>query len=163
MVSASLFQPTVRTHTPGGPGTPRPWNPRSVVFLAFFGGGVALAIISYLRAQRLGEARHGTWMMALAASATVLSMVGVAWWAGQWDDTTARNARLAQRIVGSVLALGFNRVLRSADRRAEMNGPPDAPVHDSLWKPGVLATLAGALTTGLMVATSLVLLEIPRA
>lgn len=48
-----LLQPTLGDHAPPAPGAKRPWRLSSQVYVAFFGGVLAVTVISLINARRL--------------------------------------------------------------------------------------------------------------
>jgi len=123
---------------------PSPWRVHSQLWVAFFGGVLAVTAIAWVNAGRLRmEPRRRRWIpvIALAALAVILGFwlrrppTGATFF---WWMAGARDIRLYSRIVAVVAYLLYARLQRRDDRAFGFFNP--AP-YASLWKAGLAATV----------------------
>lgn len=130
-----LLKPSVRARPAGDP----PWRLGSQVYVAFFGGVLAVTAIAYFNAQRLGL-DQGVRLRVLGAG--VLGVCGLLAAAVLVEETDT--LRLVTRGIGLLTYGLLYLIQRVADRIHQMTAPDDDP-YDSLWAPGIAAVVAGAL------------------
>ena len=145
-----LLTPTLaeqRAHTPS---IDRPWRLGSQVYVAFFGGVLAVTAIAILNARRLGMAGRSLWLMSavgavgLAGALTVVALIG----------DSGSSSRVPARIV-ALAACGVLFLLqRRADRVYHYHARADDP-YDSLLGPGLIA----CFTVGVLEAILLVVVR----
>lgn len=124
----------------------RPYRLRSLLYVGILGGPVAVAVIAWMNARRLGVDRRGRRMiMALGALAALIAATGAAaltgetlWVVGDASPEQLRWARLVPRIVGALLSLGFHQMLRPADRAYAL-GRETRQLYAPLWLAGLVA------------------------
>jgi hypothetical protein len=147
-----LLTPTLaeqRAHTPS---IDRPWRLGSQVYVAFFGGVLAVTAIAILNARRLGMAGKSLWLMGavgaagLAGALTVVALIG--------DSGSGSSSRIPARIV-ALAACGVLFLLqRRADRVYHYHARADDP-YDSLLGPGLIA----CFTVGILEAILIVVVR----
>lgn len=144
-----LFEPVVGQQTAPWVRGPRPWRVASQVYVAFFGGVVAITAIAFLNARRLGMSVRdqriivaigvvGVVLVASAAAALIDGGTGV-------DET--RDVRFAGRAVGVLMFLLFARMQRVKDRLFSLQSGD----YDSLWRAGIAAALLGGIVQAAVV------------
>lgn len=149
-----LFQPSLRgvARKPREEGN-RPWRLGSQFYVAFFGGPLAVAAIAWFNSERLGmptSARR--WIPVVGLAGLVASVVAAV--AADTDFGGAQ--RLIVRISG-VAAFGLLYLLQRAPDRvyhAFSEGDEDA-IYDSLWGPGLAATVGLGIVTAIVLAVAL--------
>ena len=147
----SLLRATLTDRTPIE--GPDPWRLSSLYFLAFFGGGMAAAAISYLNAGRLGmarETRRGIVALGFAYLLVFSLTLGFVFdhyksfedpIAGEQFLATIRSYRLFVPLSSIGLAWILTRIQTRFDRMHQLQR--GAVLHyASLWRPGALAALA---------------------
>ncbi len=138
-----LLAPSLQ-HLPEGLAAVRPpWRVGSQFWVAFLGGPLAVGVIAWLNAGRLGlpaPRRHA--MLALAGLAFVALLAGLAWSLAALDPAHGGRALLRRsgQAAGVLVYLALAGLQRTADRRHQAFGGEYA----SLWVPGLLAVLGGA-------------------
>lgn len=133
----------------------RPWRLGSQVWVAFFGGVLAVTTIAYLNGRRLGlsPARLRTIvLLGVVGLAAVFAVNGVLLGAAADWREGLRGGRLGGRIVAGLVYLLCYRVQQAADRSHQLYGDGE---YASLWKPGLAATFGLGLLQNLAVAGSL--------
>ncbi|MCA9759408.1 MAG: hypothetical protein KDA27_26680 [Candidatus Eisenbacteria bacterium] len=123
----------------------RPWNPWHLVFVAFLGGIAAAAILQTINWRKL-NAPERVLPTAIALGFFVLFIgLGSGYVANHWtsDGTMdGRTVRLTQRVVSVAIAVAVaamqNRSFTLAERM-------DVEIGRLLWKPAILAILAGGV------------------
>lgn len=147
-----LLQPSVPSNP--APVGRKPWRVRSQVWVAFFGGILAVTAIAILNAQRLGINVRKRWLM--AAAGCVAFAILLALWLrqpGAADYQTflrqGRELRIAARVIAVVLYLVLAAIQRPAEQhyRVFANGE-----YASLWKAGLLPTFTLGILQLLLVA-----------
>ena len=153
---ADLFEPTLQEY--GSPWQYRdpPWSLDSQLYVAFFGGVLAIAAIAYLNGKRLllppSEQRKiifisVTGFAATIASAILLNTLDV--------PDELRPGEIGFRMVGRVIAvvtyLFLRRIQKSAFRVYVASTDGELA---SLWVPGLLAVFGVGLVEGLILSAS---------
>jgi len=146
-----LFQPTLQDHPSiARDSLARPWRLGSQLWVAFFGGPLAIAGIAYLNARRLGvPRRRANVILAAGAGASIvyLAALGV-WIVPALASGVDSGERTLLRYSGRAFALLLYVVLRLLQRQADAlyrfhrDGNEDE-IYESLWGPGALACLLG--------------------
>lgn len=142
-----LFTPSVERDVDYDP---PPWNIASQVYVAFFGGVIAITAIAYLNALRLHAGddvakRFLFWgAAALAASLAVTYLIAESATGG--GPETRTYVRLVSRVIAVVLHFVFAAQLKQADRRFQLADGD----YESLWKPGLTAAAAGGIVQAIL-------------
>lgn len=143
-----LLRPTLRDEPVPDPGR-RPWRLSSQVYVAFFGGVIAVTVIAFLNAGRLGlQSRQRAGIAAVG----VVGFAGVCVAAALMDESSA--LRLVTRGIALAAYGVMYLIQRSADRAYSYHSPLDADEeYDSLWGPGIFAVIGlGFLQFALLAA-----------
>ena len=150
-----LLQPTVGEAPPAF--AEKPWRVSSQLWVAFFGGVLAVTVVAWLNARRLGiPARTRVMMVAIggAAGAALLPL----WMRIPPSDGVVeflrggRSHGLYSRLVAVGVYLILARMQKRADAHFQVFGGGD---YASLWKTGLLAVVVlGALQTALLAAVA---------
>ncbi|MDP9022581.1 MAG: hypothetical protein M3N57_07770 [Actinomycetota bacterium] len=144
-----LLQPSIAAR--GVPGAlESPWDPRSMVYVAFFGGVIAITAIAYLDAQRLAVSvrdRHRIIAIGAVAFAAVLLLALPLAPQGAGLFASARPVRFLGRGVAILAHLVFVRLLAPAARAFEIRDGEYA----SLWRPGLTAAALGGFAQAILV------------
>ncbi len=155
--SDDLLRPSLGEVPDFDPDLPAPWRPQSQVYLAFFGGLLAVTVIAYLNGERLrmpmGERRRFLFVGLSLALLSAFVFVGFLLEGTDLTDLAAvkdslgrvppREYRWGKRLVSVLWAMLMVRQQRPYERSYlnQTSRNPDE-VHASLWKPGFLAALA---------------------
>ena len=145
----SLLSPTLQD-APARTGA-KPWRLTSQLWVAFFGGTLAYAIIGTLNALRLGCSRTVRQVtFAVCGSFILIDLAARVTLAKNWVelDLEPRSVRLAMRLVALLLYVIVRWLQRSADRVYDQDGDDD---YASLWGPGLAATAVALAVTFLVV------------
>lgn len=145
-----LLTPTLgeqRAHTPS---IDRPWRLGSQVYVAFFGGVLAVTAIAILNARRLGMAPKTLWLMGGVGAAGLAGAVAVV----ALIADSGSSARVPARIVALAACGVLYLIQRSADRVYHYHARADDP-YDSLLGPGLIA----CFTVGVLEAILLVVVR----
>ena len=144
-----LLTPTLGEQHARTPSAERPWRLGSQVYVAFFGGVLAVTAIAILNARRLGMAQKTQWLM---------GAVGAAGLAGALTVVALIDSGSSSRVPARIVALAACGVLyliqRSADRVYHYHARDDDP-YDSLLGPGLIA----CFTVGILEAILIVLVR----
>ena len=140
-----LLEPSLMDY-PGKAGVPgeRPWRPRSLVWVAFFGGVGATVYIHWRNAQRLRAEALLRRTLVLGAAALALAFLVGGYAHAQGAEP--RSVRLITRGVALGLHLVYAGMQKPADRVYVATGGE----YDSLWKPGLIAVFGIGLVEGLL-------------
>jgi hypothetical protein len=132
-----LLQPTLAGHE-RRPVLDKPWRLSSQVYVAFFGGALAVGAIGFLNATRLDmpiRARAAIVAMALVAEAVLCAIVVA---------TDTDQVRLVSIVAGLVAFGGAYLLQRSPDRVYHFHADADEP-YESLFAPGLVACIVARL------------------
>jgi hypothetical protein len=113
----------------------RPWRLTSQVYVAFFGGALALGGIAFLNAAMLDmsyRARVAIVGLALAAEGALVAVVA---------GTDIDQLRIASTVAGLAAYGGAFLIQRSADRVYHFHADDDEP-YQSLFGPGLVAVIS---------------------
>jgi hypothetical protein len=140
-VKGDLLTATLTEHRPRDWKARLPWQLGSQVFVAFFGGPLAVMIIAVLNGLRL---RMGRSDLALMATIGVVGTAAGVLAAGLLDGDTPR---LLVQVAGVLTYGPLHLLQRSPDRVHSTFSPHEDPAEDygSLWAPGFAAVVAGWL------------------
>src|ERR1044071_418387 len=107
----------------------RPWRLMSQAYVAFFGGVLAVTLIAFLNARRLGvDAARQRQILAVGVVALVVSAAVVVFLT---EDEANSGLRIATRVVAVLCCLGQLRIQRPMDRAFQLRGTD----YKSLWVP----------------------------
>jgi hypothetical protein len=113
----------------------RPWRLMSQAYVAFFGGVLAVTLIAFLNARRLGvDAARQRQILAVGVVALVVSAAVVVFLT---DDEASSGLRIATRVVAVLCCLVQLRIQRPMDRAFQLRGTD----YKSLWGPGIAAVI----------------------
>jgi hypothetical protein len=132
-----LLQPTLAGHE-RRPAQYKPWRLSSQVYVAFFGGALAVGAIGFYNSITLGmpvRARLAIVGMALAAEAALFAIVAA---------TDTDEVRLVSIVAGLVAFGGAYLLQRSPDRVYHYHADDDEP-YESLFGAGVIACIVARL------------------
>jgi hypothetical protein len=128
----------------------RPWRLMSQAYVAFFGGVIAVTMIAWLNARRLGVPARGRWLILLSGlggfglGAVVLQLLT--------DEVTiVSETRVVIRVIAVLTCLVQLRIQQPMDRAFQLRGAQ----YKSLWLPGLAAIVVG----GVLEVVLLMLLE----
>ena len=128
-----LLQPALAGHEQR-PAQRKPWRLGSQVYVAFFGGALAVGAIGLYNAITLGmpaRARVAIVAIALAAEAALFAVVAL---------TEIEEVRLVSIVAGFAAFGGAYLLQRSPDRVYHFHSDEDEP-YDSLFGPGLVACI----------------------
>jgi hypothetical protein len=131
-----LLQPALAGHE--AQPKDKPWRLTSQVYVAFFGGALAVGAIGFYNAMTLGmpvRARAAIVAMALAAEAALFAVVTV---------TDTDQVRVAGIAAGLVAFGGAYLLQRSPDRVYHYHADDEEP-YESLFGPGLIACIVARL------------------
>ncbi|MGC4941639.1 hypothetical protein [Kribbella sp. DT2] len=124
----------------------RPWRLMSQAYVAFFGGVLAVTVIAFLNARRLGvDASRQRLIVAVGVAALVVSAVVVVFLT---EDDASSGLRIATRVVAVLCCLAQLRVQRPMDRAFQLRGTD----YKSLWGPGIAAVIGLGLVELVLLA-----------
>ena len=138
-----LLQPTLADQQ-RRPSNYKPWRLSSQVYVAFFGGALAVAPIGYYNATTLGmpvRARLAIVAIALAAEAALVAIA---------RTTDVDEVRLLSIVAGLVAYGGAYLLQRSPDRVYHFHTDDDEP-YESLFLPGLVTCIAARIVEGALV------------
>lgn len=130
---------------------PRPWNVASHVYVAFFGGVIAVTAIAYLNALRLHAGAKAARQLLICGAVGLVVATGVSYLVADMatsSEDSSRYVRLASRLVAVVLHFVMAARLKEADRRFQLAAGDYAP----LWGPGFAAVIFGGIAQALILA-----------
>jgi hypothetical protein len=145
-----LLQPTIRSASRSGPA---PWDPRSQLYVAFFGGVIALTAIAVVNGRRLGIPSYRIRLILLAGLAGLAATLGLALvlpvetGVDAFLNEGSRNIRLLGRVVAVVASLASMKIQERGDRLFRIRGGE----YSSPWAPGILAAIVGGLAQAALV------------
>jgi len=148
-----LISPTLQDHAP-----PRtadsPWALGSQVYVAFFGGALAVTAIALVNARRLGLPKKSRVAIGATGGAAFVASIAVAalLFSGGGDGDAPSGLRVAVQLVG-IAGWGIQYLIqRPWDRLFQAF---DEREYDSLLGPGLLAVLTlGLLQLGAVMAVT---------
>lgn len=141
-MSEDLLRPTIERE----PGTKSPWRLTSQLFVAFFGGALAVTAIGFVNAGRLGvEASARRLILGVGATAFAAGLVIVALLPTTLNDSVIRLIMLAFALLAYAAQA---RLQRTHDRAFTLRGGEYA----SLWGPGFAAVIGCGIVQGIVVA-----------
>lgn len=144
-----LLRPSVEERPRDDDDRPRPWRLGSQVYVAFFGGAPAAAAIAFVNARRLGVPSRGRWailalgVLGLAGSVAVAAAIGT-------DGDSTSGARVGARVAALAAWGGMYLLQRTADRVWSYHARDGDP-YASLWGPGLLAVVPGAIVQAALI------------
>ena len=134
---SDLLTPTLQEHVPRDRSAPRPWRLGSQLYVAFFGGVIAVTAIAIENARRLRAPQQVTWSIAAAGLVGLMGVIAV-------SMLVSSEVRIAVTLV-SVAAWGLMFLAqRQWDRVYDVYSPHDE-AHGSLLGPGLLAVVVGGV------------------
>lgn len=135
MPDADLLQPSLQDEAPRTPPKRKPWRVGSQVYVAFFGGPVAAAIIGVINAGRLRMPAGQQAAIAVAALVALGALVAV-------GSASVDALRLGVRVAGLAVYGVVYLLQRKPDRIYHYyNGGDEA--YSELFAPGFAAVLVG--------------------
>jgi NADH:ubiquinone oxidoreductase subunit 2 (subunit N) len=149
----SLLTPSVQRHQPrlqqmGA----RPWRLSSQVWIAFFGGVLSIAIISYLNGQRLRLSPQRMRQIILVGVVGLIAVIITTYLLGQAGLSSLESAQRTQlRLVNRVIAVIAYLILVRLQRPADRQYQAFSDEYDSLWIPGLLAIFVAGTLQNLLV------------
>jgi len=138
-----LLRPTLADRPAPVAGAEKPWRLGSQVYVAFFGGALAVAAVAVVNARRLGMDRAA---LAVIAGLGLAGLAGTVALATAVDDLPA----YGRRAVALAAWGGMWLAQRSCDRSFAYHARGEEP-YASLWLPGLAAVVVGGLLQGLVV------------
>jgi hypothetical protein len=128
----------------------RPWRLNSQLWVAFFGGALAVAAIAWVNAKRLGvdpARRRLIPVVGIAGLVATIAIVELV-----LDGEFGSSQRILGRLVGVAAGGVLVALQTSADRVYHSYGEGDEDeLYDSLWGPGLAATLGLGLVQAVVV------------
>lgn len=147
-----LLIPSLQSEPQGDP-EKKPWRQGSQFYVAFLGGTMAYAIISYINGKRLGIRRDLLFLILLLGIIGMLGTICLGYWLGVTNllhvsDSRARILRYSNRGIAVLVYLACSQIQKSADRiysfRTNGNG------YASLWLPGIISTVVVGGAQGIL-------------
>lgn len=127
----------------------RPWRLMSQTYIAFFGGVLAVTVIAFLNARRLGVTREKLrWIVASGVVGLILAVALVS-----VIPADATGLRLAVRVVAVVTCLVQLRLQQPMDRAFQLRGTDYA----SLWVPGIITTICVGMVEAILLRLVMVI------
>ncbi len=153
-----LFSPSLQSPQVGY--IERPWKLSSQFWVAFLGGTLAIAGLSYFNARRLKLPPDKMRLVVAVGVIGTIVTIGLAVYVGMNFDALATSAnsrqllRLSSRISALVTYFILRRIQEPFDRRFGMYYGEAG--YDSLWQPGLAAIFGlGIIQTIIMVMISM--------
>lgn len=154
----SLLQPTVGLED-DAIGFRRPWNPHSILWVAFFGGLIAAGVLFEMNGRRLGIRRKGGPALLICLGSSLVIYAALVWLFRAGNLPVGEDLRLARNLVRFLhLAVGVG-VSATQTRRYQLAVRADVETA-SLIKPGILAVLAGNAADFAVISVLLLLLKL---
>lgn len=136
-----LLRPTIGAGV--NPST-RPWRLMSQTYVAFFGGVIAVTVIAFLNARRLGvPLDKRRLILVIGGLGLVLAAVVISTFPAE-----ASGLRVAIRVVAVACCLGQLRIQQPMDRAFQLRGTD----YGSLWGPGIAAVVGLGLLEAILLA-----------
>ena len=151
-----LLTPSLQTHRGDSVPRERPWSVGSQVWVAFFGGILAVTVVAYLNGRRLGLSSSRQRAILLCGLASFLLLCALAYALSTWLGVADPQAiRLSGRGIALLTFLAAAAVQKSAARTYHFyNGEETA----SLWGAGLAATVGLGLFQGVLLGIALAFL-----
>jgi hypothetical protein len=125
----------------------RPWRLMSQAYVAFFGGVLAVTLIAFLNARRLGVEASKRWLiLVLGVLGLVIAVVVVVALTDELELSSG--LRVAIRVVAVATCLAQLRIQQPMDRAFQLRSSEYA----SLWWPGVGAVFGCGLIEVVLLA-----------
>ena len=124
-----------------------PWRLGSQVYVAFFGGALAVTAIAILNARRLRMPDRTAWAMAAVG---VIGLAGAVAAAAAFGGTGGSSARIPARVVALATYGVLYLMQRRADRVHHYHARGDDP-YDSLWGPGLIACFTVGIVEAILI------------
>jgi hypothetical protein len=141
-----LLSPTLQGHVPRSADAPRPWRLGAQLYVAFFGGVLAVTAIALLNARRLRAPRQVMLMIAGAGAlglAAVVAFIAIFFGNGG-EESGPSGLQVGVQLI-SVAAWGLMFLAqRQRDRVYEVYSPHDE-AYASLLGPGLVAVIVGGV------------------
>jgi hypothetical protein len=152
-----LLKPTLR---PGLDTTrfERPWNPSSLVYIAFFGGIAGGGSLFALNAKRLGMNEEVRRIVIGTIALTLISTLVLAWVLAQSGMEGRSNVRLARFGFLIVAILLAKWIARRQQPSFEAYDYSDRP-KGKLWPYGIAAVLFGMFVHGVLAFAAVMLIK----
>lgn len=132
----------------------RPWRLMSQTYVAFFGGVIAVTVIAFLNARRLGVAPDKRRLILVVGAVSLVVAGVVITLLTNGDGATSSGLRVAIRVVAVACCLIQLRIQRPMDRAFQLRGTD----YGSLWGPGIAAVIGcGLLEAGLLAVVAVAL------
>ena len=144
-----LLTPTLRGERQGVDPHRLPWRLGSQVYVAFFGGVLAVTAIAILNARRLRMPDKTAWAMAAVGA---VGLVGAVAAAAALGGTGGSSARIPARVVALATFGVLYLMQRRADRVHHYHARGDDP-YGSLWGPGLIACFTGGILEAILIFT----------
>jgi len=141
-----LLAPTLGHRRAAPTGSDRPWRLGSQVYVAFFGGAIAVTPIAIMNGLKLGIRRDRLVLMALAG---ILGLVGTLVLAATWGDRSGLSAIVR---LPALAAWGVMWAVQRVPDRAYVQWTPEEDEYASLVGPGIALTVVGLVVQSLLVA-----------
>lgn len=138
-----LLRPSLEDRTPPPTGGERPWRLGSQVYVAFFGGPVAVTAVALLNAERLRLRPTASVLIAACGLAGLIATVVLA---ASIEDLPS----YGRRAVALAAWGGMWWAQRLADRTYGFHARDEEP-YASLWIPGIAAVVLGNVVLVLLV------------
>jgi hypothetical protein len=155
VAAGDLLTPTLQEHVPRPRGAERPWRLGSQVYVAFFGGVLAVTAIAYLNAMLLGapaRVRAGIVAIGVAGLAVVVGLATLL----LGGDSVPDGAWAALTLVGVAAWGGMFLLQRPWDRiyRTFAPGEDEDELYESLLGPGLVAMVVGFFVHAIIVSAT---------
>jgi hypothetical protein len=121
----------------------RPWRLGPQFYVGFFGGALAVAALAWVNARRLGASRDVERRIVVVGVVGVVASVVVSY--VLFGQGASQGVHVAYRIVGVLAAGALYKLQQPADRVYAFRQPGDDDHYDSMWMPGIVATVGGGL------------------
>jgi hypothetical protein len=136
-MSDELLRPTIGADVDV---TVRPWRLMSQAYVAFFGGVIAVTVIAWLNARRLGVPARGRRQI-LGSGLGGFLLVALVLELLTGEVTVAPGMRIVIRVIAVVTCLIQLRIQQPMDRAFQLRGGE----YKSLWLPGLAAVIVGGV------------------
>jgi hypothetical protein len=149
-----LFRPSLEARADEvHEGAPRPWSVKPQLFVAFFGGVLALGAIAWQNSGRLGMAPSRRRLIVVTCGVCFVAVVviGAVLFGMGTDSDATRQARLGSRLVAVGAYLVCERLQRPWERAYRLRRGDNA--FESLWKPGIAAVVVLGVVQALLLAS----------